>query len=320
MGDDPRNDDRQGAFCGWCAFASQLDWALAYSRFGLFVFPVKANKKPIVLHWREDATRDPAVIDGWWRKHPHADVAVALDADMVVADADMSHGQRGLADIERLAGMTIDNIAAPCAITPSGGAHFYFRAAGRCYRNVRIPGTAIDVKSEGGYVVAPGFNNGREWRRPLWSMPRPRGAAWLDHALKGPPQTLAPRAALISPPSDPHARKKALASLGQACATIVAAPCGEQDDTRHRQCFYIGGLVARGDLDYQAAYGALLEAARAMPTYRSSWRNLEERVARSIAAGMDHPLALSETELWLRNLRARMRLKRPTTPAEARDA
>ena len=319
MGDDRRDDDRQGAFCSWRAFASQLDWALAYSRFGLFVFPVGANKKPIVLHWREDATRDPAVIEGWWRKHPHADVAVALDADMVVADADMSHGQWGLADIERLAGRAIDNIAAPCAVTPSGGAHFYFRAAGRCYRNVRISGTAIDVKSVGGYVVAPGFNNGREWRRPLWIAPLPPGAAWLDQALKE-PQKLAPRAALSSPPSDPYARKKALASLEQACATIVAAPCGEQDDTRNRKCFYVGGLVARGDLDYEAAYDALLEAARAMPAYRSSWRNLEERVARSIGAGMDHPLALSETELWLRNLRARMRLKRPTAPAEARDA
>ena len=122
MGDDTRNDDRQGAFCGWRAFASQLDWALAYSRFGLFVFPVKANKKPIVLHWREDATRDPAIIEGWWRKHPHADVAVALDADTVVADADVSHGQRGFADIERLAGMTIDNLAARISISVRQGA------------------------------------------------------------------------------------------------------------------------------------------------------------------------------------------------------
>ena len=138
--------------------------------------------------------------------------------------------------------------------------------------------------------------------------------------MKGPLQTLATRAALTSPPSDPHARKKALASLEEACAKIVVARCGEQDDTRHRQCFYIGGLVARGDLDYLAAYRALLEAARAMPAYRSSWRNLEARVARSIGAGMEHPLALSETEFWLRSLRARMRLKRPTTPAEARDA
>jgi hypothetical protein len=187
------------------------------------------------------------------------------------------------------------------------------------HRNVRIPGTAIDVKSEGGYLLVPAFNNGRRWRRPLWSMPPPPAALWLDHALKRSPLTPAPRAALVSPPSDPHARKKALAAVEQACAKIVAAPCGEQDDTRHRQCFYIGGLIARGDLDYEAAYSALLEAARGMPTYRSSWRNLEERVARSIGAGMDHPLALSDTELWLRNLRARMRLKRPTLPARAGD-
>jgi hypothetical protein len=319
VGKNTGDDDRQGAFFSLGAFASQLDWALAYSRFGLFVFPVKANKKPLVLHWRKAATRDPAVIEGWWWKDPHADVAVAPDGDSVVADADMSQGQRGLADIERLAGMAIDNIAAPCAVTPSGGVHFYFGAAGRCYRNVRIPGAAIDVKSEGGYVVAPGFNNGRRWLRPLWSAPLPSAPAWLDCALKRASMTLATRALLISLPPDPWAQKKALAALEQACAKIIAAPCGEQDSTRHRQCFYIGGLIGRGDLDYPAAYHALLEAARAMPAYRSSWRNLEERVACSIGAGMDRPLALSETELWLRNLRARMRLRRPTTPTRAHD-
>ena len=56
-----------------------------------------------------------------------------------------------------------------------------------------------------------------------------------------------------------------------------------------------------------------------MPVYRDPWRNLEERVARSIEAGMERPLALSETEPWMRNFRARMRLQRPTTSAEARD-
>jgi hypothetical protein len=88
-----------------------------------------------------------------------------------------------------------------------------------------------------------------------------------------------------------------------------------QDATRHTQCFFIGGLIARGDLGYEEAFVALLAASRAMPAHREPWRNLEERVARSIEAGMERPLALSETEQWVRDFRARMRLKRPTTGA-----
>ena len=94
---------------------------------------------------------------------------------------------------------------------------------------------------------------------------------------------------------------------------VVTAPEGAQDATRHAQCFYIGGLVARGDLGYEEAYEALLKAAlrHAGPSRGDPWRNLEERVARSLESGMARPLALSETEHWVRDFRARMRLKRP---------
>jgi hypothetical protein len=55
-----------------------------------------------------------------------------------------------------------------------------------------------------------------------------------------------------------------------------------------------------------------------MPAYREPWRNLEERVARSLEAGIGRPLAVSETEQWVQNFRARMRLMRPITLTGAR--
>jgi hypothetical protein len=42
-----------------------------------------------------------------------------------------------------------------------------------------------------------------------------------------------------------------------------------------------------------------------MPVYRDPWRNLDVRVARSIESGMERPLALSQTEQWVRDFRAR---------------
>ena len=81
-------------------------------------------------------------------------------------------------------------------------------------------------------------------------------------------------------------------------------------EPRHQQCFFIGGIIGRGDLDYATAYDALLAASRAV-AHVPPWRNLQDRVAASIAAGMGYPLALSNVELFMRNLRARMRAQRP---------
>jgi hypothetical protein len=74
--------------------------------------------------------------------------------------------------------------------------------------------------------------------------------------------------------------------LKRACARVIAAPEGAQEHIRNRECFNIGGMIGRGELDYATAFTALVAAARAMPTYRDPWRNLGDRVARSIEAGM----------------------------------
>jgi hypothetical protein len=229
------------------------------------------------------------------------------------------HGKDGYRDFSDRAGCDPHEILTPMATTPSGGLQLFY-AASKPYKNaVAIGGTGIDIRTEGGYVVLPGPGNGRQWLRPLIGadgamaplLPAP---AWLDCVLRKAPLVLAPRAALTPPSSDPWAQGKAQTELEKACARIVAAPSGEQDATRHAQCFYIGGLVGRGDLDYATAYAALLGAACAMPVYRDPWRNLESRVARSIEAGMARPLTLSETEAWVRNFRARLST-RPSAPA-----
>ena len=156
------------------------------------------------------------------------------------------------------------------------------------------------------------------WLRPLIGgdgvmVPLAEAPAWLDVAIKKPPLVLAPQAALVQPTSDSDssAQKAARAQLERACAKIVAAPPGSQDATRHAQCYLVGGFIGRGDLGYEESFAALLAAALAMPAYADPWRNLETRVARSIEAGMAAPLPLSETEAWVRNFRARMRLMRP---------
>jgi hypothetical protein len=281
--------------------------ALSYAAQGLKIFPVNAAKRPLVAHWRDDATCDPATIEAWLRKWPHCEFGWALPKDAVVVDIDLKGGRNGFRDFKDLAGCDPHTVMTPMASTPSGGLQLFYAAA-KPYKNaVAIHGTGIDTRSEGGYVVLPLSGNGREWRRGLIGATLLPAPSWLHRALKPAPLILAPRAALAPPSSDPSAQKSALAALARACERIVAAPYGAQDATRHRECFYIGGLIGRGDLGYEEAYAALLGAARAMPVYREPWRNLDERVARSLEAGINRPLEISEIEAWLRNFRALMR-------------
>jgi hypothetical protein len=291
-----------------------LAWALRYAAAGMRIFPVNANKKPLTTHGFKDASCDPEAIEAWRAKWPHCEFGWALLAGVVVVDVDVKHGKNGYADFKRIAGCDPRDAVTPMASTPSGGMQLFYAAA-KPYKNaVAIGGTGLDTRAEGGYVLLPLPGNGREWLRPLIGASLLPAPAWLDAASRKAPSPwapliLAPPSALASPSSDQWAQKAARAQLDRACAKIAAAPCGAQDATRHAQCFYIGGLIARGDLDYATAYAALLEATCAMPVYREPWRNLEERVAGSLLAGTRAPLALSETEQWVRDFRARMRAK-----------
>jgi hypothetical protein len=183
--------------------AFQLDFALHYLALGYSVLPVAANKHPIhalVSNGVHGASRDPAVIREWWAKRPHAEAAIAIDATFAIVDCDChGHDEHGPADFERLAGASVDAFVAangaPYATTPSGdGAHLYFSTCGRTYRTARLPGTAIQLRAAGHYCVAPGFRNGREWRRVLVPIDKlPPVPSFFDPLLE---PVSVPRAAL----------------------------------------------------------------------------------------------------------------------------
>jgi putative DNA primase/helicase len=292
-----------------------LDWALAYARAGMRVFPCRSDKRPLTEHGFKDATTDPEIIRRWWMTWPRADVGWALSADVVVADLDMKSGQNGFRDFERLEGCDPRSVIAPMSATPSGGLQIFYRAS-RSYKNLApaIPGTGIDTRSEGGFVVLPAHKNGRSWVKSPLDVEMPPAPAWLDCAMR---ETRTRPTPTSVPSSDPWAERKALSALDRACSLIAAAACGSQDATRHAQCFFIGGMIANGDIPYEAAYARLVEAAHAQPAYRGPWRNLEKRVEDSIRARIAHPLPFSDTELFIRNLRLRLEARK-LAPAEVK--
>lgn len=130
-----------------------LERALAYTELGWAVFPLIPNsKRPLTQNGFKDASKDPAVIKRWWAQHPAANVGLATGevSGLVVVDIDVKNGAKGKESLDLLSGMT----PTLTAQTPSGGWHLYYASPGptRC-RTGLLPG--IDIKADGGYVVAP---------------------------------------------------------------------------------------------------------------------------------------------------------------------
>jgi len=153
--------------------------ALRYAERGWAVLPVagmvdgrcgcarpcdRPAKHPLSRHGLLDATTDAATIRGWWARHPGANIGVATGASgLVVIDVDMPDGERSLG---RLDALGLHRAPTLVGLTGGGGRHLVYAAAagggaGGLHNTARgLPGVGealpdIDLRAQGGYIVAP---------------------------------------------------------------------------------------------------------------------------------------------------------------------
>lgn len=132
--------------------------ALEYAQRGWYVFPCKpGDKRPLTANGFKDATTDANKIRDWWRQWPNANIGIATgQSGLVVIDLDVKGPHNGVEawhDIKATLGI---NDETPTVETPSGGLHIYYSAGGRRIRNSASKlAEGIDVRAQGGYVVAP---------------------------------------------------------------------------------------------------------------------------------------------------------------------
>lgn len=130
--------------------------ALRYARMGLRVIPLQTRGKiPIFKNWPEVATSDAELITRWWAQAPASNVGIATghQSGVFVLDVDVKSG--GMDEYERL---VLKHGRFPETwqqITGSKGMHLFFRYPAFEVRNAAgiLPG--IDIRGEGGQVVAP---------------------------------------------------------------------------------------------------------------------------------------------------------------------
>jgi hypothetical protein len=127
--------------------------AIGYARRGFRVLPLKErSKEPLIADWPNKATTDEATIRGWWAKWPKANIGIATgryrDGYFCVLDYDPR--QDGDWSDQVLNGELPDTWVVH---TGGGGRHFYYKTPYPLRGRKLEPG--VDLKGEGGYVVAP---------------------------------------------------------------------------------------------------------------------------------------------------------------------
>lgn len=144
---------------------------------GYSIFPLVPNdKKPITENGFKDATNDRVQVAKWWTDNPNANIGIRTGGGLVVVDVDRlpEDGVRKVLPNPWLKPVTerLEELGAAAVVeSPTGGFHLYFRAdrlpaeLGEIRNSESKLAEGVDVRAEGGYIVAPGsVIDGRPYR------------------------------------------------------------------------------------------------------------------------------------------------------------
>ena len=194
-----------------------LDDALAYAARGWRVFPLLPNSKlPATQHGCKDATTDLEAVRRLFTRNS-GNIGIATGNGLVVIDLDVKSDRNGLEAWHALCAPQEALQDTFECLTPSGGRHLYFRLPqGIVVQNSASKlGAGIDVRGEGGYVVAPPSTiDGKAYAWELSNPPQlPATPAWL--------------LALLTTPAKKSRTPLAVDATGRI-------PRGQQDTELHR--------------------------------------------------------------------------------------
>ncbi|MCM5691440.1 bifunctional DNA primase/polymerase [Sinorhizobium meliloti] len=150
---------------------ANLSVALAYIAAGIPVFPCRARtetdphtgevddpKSPLTQNGFKDASTRENIVRRWWSDNPEALVGIPTGAKtgFFALDVDVKEGKTG--DIN-LATMEAEHTPLPPTVvvqTATGGLHFLFRHVDGLTNSTGSLPADIDVRAQGGFVIAAG--------------------------------------------------------------------------------------------------------------------------------------------------------------------
>jgi hypothetical protein len=131
--------------------------AARYLAAGWSVLPLRhADKRPLIS-WEmlQQARADAATVEHWFGRWPDANIGIVTGeiSNLIVIDVDPKHGgDDSLAELEHRFKALPETVEAR---TGGGGRHLYFAHPGGFVPNRVGLAQGVDLRGDGGYVVAP---------------------------------------------------------------------------------------------------------------------------------------------------------------------
>jgi len=241
------------------------DAAAYYVGLGWQVIPLAPGfKVPAIKGGRgfKDASDDASVIDKWAVNFPSANIGIAtgIMSGIVVVDIDPRNG--GTASMTALAGRGFVLPQCPEAQTGNGGLHLYFSYDPRIKASKDRLGAGIDIKTDGGYVVAApsviaasaqGSGGTYRWNRKPEDVGLPNVPQWLLEMLT-PKVRMLPR---FEPVSTAEGAARSLEGIAKR---LAGAGQGERNNVLNWGAYAAAKLVQRGQLGSSAVTSRLIQA------------------------------------------------------------
>lgn len=254
--------------------------AVEYAEQGWAVFPVEPSGKKPMVKWTDESSSDPDAVREMWDLCPGANIGIDCGkSGLVVIDIDDLDAVRVLAEK-----FGFDPSADETAVarTGRGGLHIYYRAGAESVRNSASKvADHVDVRGDGGYVVAPpsGHESGNsyEWVRRVEPKPIPESMVKVFNYREEPKR-------VELPPERAH-EKWGLAILSAEVFAVETSLPGQRNNQLNRSAYLVYGAVKGGHLDHtiatmrlrQAATHVGLDEAEAERTLASAWEGAEAR-------------------------------------------
>jgi len=271
----PRCSCRQGAACPTKLIGKHPRWL-----------------KDTLKHGHKSATTDLAIIRDWWKRWPDANIGIATGADsgFFVIDRDPRNGANDTwPELESKHGKFPSTVQ---VLTGGGGVHDYLLHPGpgrylRCKDGVL--GAGIDIKADGGYVVAPPSLH-RSGKRYAWELSHFPG----EIAVAAPPDWVFREIEQQRGSIDPSTTLQLCGST--ALSHSDALPLCGSTALSHSDALPLCGSISS---DIPAAVAELIQ--RTLPTKPGTRRAQVMRLARGLKFDLEHAsTSLVTIEMWVR--------------------
>ena len=222
-----------------------FDIAMFYAEHKIKVFPVKRqDKKPLCANGFKSATTDKVVLQEWNKKFSDCNIGIPTGCinNIFVVDVD---GEQGFESLNRLE-LIYGKLDAPTVITGKGK-HLYFKMPENTDIKSSVGKIAdhIDIRANGGYVVAPPsiHENGHRytWENFIPNQDFPEAPSWLISLIT-------------------NAEKQPLPVSG-VLEEISNAPQGQRNDTLYKRSISLIARAMRENLNIADIKENIINAA-----------------------------------------------------------